>query len=136
MRLAAAGRTMHRKHRRRPIRPSVDPLDGGDVAFRNHEIRSSERRTPGQIESELDHQKKDSGPSSAARSRTLTTPPPSAKYTRPPHEVRQPRHYRRCSNRQAQDKVGPAGPTGPEAKPSQNEADQTYLNTGVQLAHI
>src|SRR6516165_12279628 len=62
MRLAAAGRTMQHEHCRGPIGPSIDPLDGRDVASRNHEIRSPKSRTARQVESELDHTKRIIGP--------------------------------------------------------------------------
>jgi hypothetical protein len=38
MRLAATGRAMDHQSCRRPIGPSIDPLDGRDVAPRHHEI--------------------------------------------------------------------------------------------------
>jgi hypothetical protein len=133
MRLAAAGWTMQHEHCRGPIGPSIDQLHGRDVASRNHEIRSPESRTAGQVESELDHYEENNYPSGMPRvSQSLLG---ACKYARPPHEVGKPRHYRRHSDRQAQDKVRPAcGST--EAKPREDKADQDYLNTCIELADI
>src|SRR5215472_5544184 len=58
MRFAATVRTMYHQPCRRPVRPAIDPLDGRDVALRNHKIRSPESGTAGQVESELDHLKR------------------------------------------------------------------------------
>jgi len=136
MRLAAAGWTMQHEHCRGPIGPSIDPLDGRAVASRNHEIRSPESRTVGQVESELDHTGRIIVRAGWRESHKLSQSLLWArKYARPPHEVGQPRHYRRRSDHQAQDKVGP-GCRSTEAKPREDEADQDYLNTCVELADI
>src|SRR5271163_3166301 len=136
MRLAAAGWTMQHERCRGPIGPSIDPLDGRDVASRNHEIRSPESRTAGQVESELDHTKR-----IIVRARWRESPKLSQsllrarKYARPPHEVGQPRHNRGHGDHQAQDKVGPAC-RGTETQPRKDKADQDYLDTCVELADI
>jgi len=136
MRLAAAAWTTQHEHRRGPIGPPIDPLDGRDVAFRNHEIRSPESRTMGQVESELDHSKRIMVRAGLRECHKLSQSLLRArKYARPPHEVGQPRHHRRRSDYQAQDEVRPAG-RSTEAEPCEDEADQDYLNTRVELADI
>ena len=136
MRLAAAGWTMQHEHCRGPIGPSIDLLDGCAVASRNHEIRSPESRTAGQVESELDHTGRIIVRAGWRESHKLSQSLLWAReYARPPHEVGQPRHHRRRSDYQAQDEVRPAG-RSTEAEPCEDEADQDYLNTRVELADI
>src|SRR5215470_17491104 len=87
MRLAATGRTMQDQSRRRPIGPSIDPLDGRNVAVGNHKIRSPESCAVGQVESQLDHSKRiparsfeevDCAGQIARVRRAFTRPAPSA----------------------------------------------------------
>jgi len=134
--LAATARATQHEHCRGPIGPSIDPLDRRDVALRNHEIRAAESRAAGQVERELDHSKNDNCAGRTARVRRLSQSLFRAgQYARPPHQVGQPRRNRRRADDQAQHQVGPAG-CGTKAEPGEDEADQDYLSSRVELADV